>query len=133
MKKVYIPLVVIMLLLAACSNNDEGATPEKLETVPAEYAGQKNPYGPEAAPQGAEVFQVYCASCHGETGHGDGPAGASLVPAPKDLVELQLKVEDDYLFWRISDGKSGTAMVAWKGILTDEQIWQTVAFIRTLK
>ena len=132
MKK-HIVLFLIMLLLAACNINEEEVTPEALETVPAEFAGQKNPYGAEAAVQGAEVFDVYCASCHGEMGHGDGPAGASLVPAPKDLVELQSKVEDDYLFWRISAGKSGTAMVAWKGILTDEQIWQTVAFIRTLK
>ena len=132
MKKLQIVLMVLVILLAACSSEEE-ATPEELETVPAEFAGQTNPYGSEVASQGGEVFQVYCASCHGETGHGDGPAGASLVPAPKDLVELQPKVEDDYLFWRISEGKSGTAMVAWKGILTDEQIWQVVAFIRTLK
>ena len=132
MNKLYIVLILMMSVLAACSS-DETATPEKLETVPAEFAGQKNPYGPEVASQGAEVFEVYCASCHGETGHGDGPAGASLVPAPKDLVELQSKVEDDYLFWRISDGKNGTAMVAWKGILTDEQIWQAIVFIRTLQ
>jgi mono/diheme cytochrome c family protein len=48
-------------------------------------------------------------------------------------VELQSTVADDYLFWRIHNGKTGTAMVAWKGILTDEQIWQVVSFIRTLK
>ena len=132
MNKLFVVLVFLLLVLAACSGEEE-VTPEALETVPTEFAGQKNPYGAEAAVQGVEVFEVYCASCHGEMGRGDGPAGASLVPAPKDLVALQSKVEDDYLFWRISEGKSGTAMVAWKGILTDEQIWQTVAFIRSLK
>jgi len=130
--KYFVLMVLTILLLAGCGGGTT-ATPEVLETVPAEFAGQTNPYGAEAIPQGAEIFQTYCASCHGEAGHGDGRASGSLVPPPKDLVELHPLVGDDYLFWRISGGKSGTAMVAWKGILTDKQIWQTVSFIRTLK
>jgi len=101
--------------------------------VPAEYAGLTNPFGAEAADQGAQIFATNCAMCHGPQGHGDGPAGGSLDPRPKDLAELQVKVGDDFLFWRIHEGKPGTSMVAWKGILSDEQIWQTVSFIRTLK
>ena len=130
--KYFVLMMLTLLLLTACGG-DATATAEVLETVPAEFAGQTNPYGAEAASQGAEIFQTYCASCHGETGRGDGPAGGSLVPLPKDLSKLHPLVGDDYLFWRISEGKSGTAMVAWKSILTDEQIWQTVSFIRTLK
>ena len=125
-------MLLLAGLLVACAD-DETATPQALETVPAEFAGQTNPYGAEAAPQGAEVYQAYCASCHGETGRGDGPASGSLVPPPKNLADLHPKVGDDYLFWRISAGKSGTAMVGWRGILTDEQIWQVVSFIRTLE
>jgi hypothetical protein len=49
------------------------------------------------------------------------------------LANIQAAAGDDFLFWRIREGKPGTSMVAWKGILTDEQIWQTVSFIRTLK
>jgi len=56
-----------------------------------------------------------------------------LDPKPKNLAALQENVADDYLFWRINEGKPGTSMVAWKGILTEEQIWQVVSFIRTLK
>jgi hypothetical protein len=56
-----------------------------------------------------------------------------LVPAPKNLAELQTQVGDDYLFWRINTGKQGTSMVSWKGILTEEQIWQIISFLRTLK
>jgi mono/diheme cytochrome c family protein len=130
--KYFVLMVLTILLLTGCGG-DTTATPEVLEMVPAEFAGQTNPYGAEAIPRGAEIFQTYCASCHGEAGRGDGPASGSLVPPPKDLVELHPLVGDDYLFWRISGGKSGTAMVAWKGILTDKQIWQTVSFIRTLK
>ena len=57
----------------------------------------------------------------------------ALDPAPKNLAELQTRAGDDYLFWRISTGKEGTSMVSWLGVLTEEQIWQAVAYIRTLK
>ena len=131
-KRLFIQLLLMAFLLIACGDG-ETATSETLATVPAEYAGQSNPYGVEAATPGAETYRTYCASCHGESGQGDGVAGAALVPPPKNLAEFQSTVGDDYLFWRISEGKSGTAMVAWKGILTDEQIWQVVSFIRTLR
>ena len=85
------------------------------------------------APRGAEIFKDNCVPCHGATGHGDGPAGTSLAPHPANLAELAPRVEDDYLFWRISTGRDGTAMIAWSGVLTDAQIWDVVAFIRTLK
>ena len=134
MKKLFVSMVLLVLLFSACVESDsQTEETTAIETVPPEFAGQTNPYGAEAATAGAELFQIYCASCHGETGLGDGIAGASLEPAPSNLAELQASVGDDYLFWRIRTGKSGTAMVGWKGILTDEQIWQVVAFIRTLK
>lgn len=137
MWKISFVILVGILFLAACagstgssSSADANAT---LAPVPGEYAGLTNPLGPDAATAGAEVFHTNCEVCHGPQGHGDGPAGQSLEPRPRNLAELQATAGDDYLFWRIHDGKPGTSMVAWKGILTDEQIWQAVAFIRTLK
>jgi len=136
MKKFILVMLVSMFIVAACggsgtsSSADENAT---LAPVPAEYAGLTNPLGPEAADEGAEVFKTNCQACHGPQGHGDGPAGQALDPRPRNLAEIQTEVGDDFLFWRIREGKPGTSMVAWKGILTDEQIWQTVSFIRTLK
>lgn len=137
MKKIlYLLLAVFGLTLAACGPSTAPANPSTtatLEPVPAEYAGRTNPLGADAATAGASVFNTNCSACHGPQGHGDGPAGAALDPAPKNLVELSNITSDDYLFWRISTGRSGTAMVAWKGILTDEQIWQVIAYIHTLK
>jgi mono/diheme cytochrome c family protein len=104
-----------------------------LTPVPSEFAGQTNPFGADAAIKGAEIYRNNCESCHGRRGHGDGPAGTALVPAPKNLALLQTLVGDDYLFWRITGGKDGTAMIAWKDVLTEEQIWQIIAFIRTLE
>ena len=104
-----------------------------LEAVPAEFAGNTNPFGADAASVGEAVFMASCKSCHGPAGHGDGPASSALEPSPKNLAELQSQVADDYLYWRISNGKAGTSMIGWNGILADEQIWQVICFIRTLK
>ena len=131
MKKNFLVLLVLAaLILAACGGSSEPAAPD---TVPAEFAGKTNPLGADAAADGAKVYQVNCEACHGPQGHGDGPAGVVLDPQPKNLPELTAQVGDDYLFWRVSTGKPGTSMAPWAGILTDEQIWQTVAYIRTLK
>lgn len=131
-KDVFVVFMLAALLLAACGGGG-AETVVALDSVPADFAGKTNPLGADAATAGAEVFKTNCAACHGDTGLGDGPAGAALDPAPKNLAELQAQAGDDYLFWRITTGKEGTSMVPWKGILTEEQIWQVVTFLRTLK
>ena len=125
-------LILGALILTACGGGGS-EEPAVLESVPAEFAGKTNPLGADAATDGAKVYQVNCESCHGTQGHGDGPAGVVLDPQPKNLPELAAQVGDDYLFWRVSTGKPGTSMAPWAGILTDEQIWQAIAYVRTLK
>jgi mono/diheme cytochrome c family protein len=131
-KSLFVTLMLTILLLAACGGSKSQATPAP-ESVPAEYAGKTNPFGADAAADGQKVFMANCQTCHGPEGYGDGPAGAALDPAPRNLAEFQPTAGDDYLFWRIATGRPGTAMVAWQGILKEDQIWQVIAFIRTLK
>jgi mono/diheme cytochrome c family protein len=137
MPRVILFFVLSVFVLAACGGAGTGSSDQNgvgtLASVPAEYAGKTNPLGTDAAAEGAKVFHSNCEMCHGPQGHGDGPAGGSLDPKPKNLATLQESAADEYLYWRISEGKPGTSMVAWKGILSEEQIWQVVSFIRTLK
>lgn len=131
-KTLFVLLAIGAVILAACGGSAEPAA-ATLEPVPAEFAGKTNPLGADAATEGAKVFKTNCEACHGPEGHGDGPAGEALDPKPKNLGALQQTAGDDYIFWRVNTGKPGTSMAAWQGILTEEQIWQVVAFIRTLK
>jgi mono/diheme cytochrome c family protein len=152
MKKVLYFAILSLFLLTGCGESNGSSSPEPIATVspvpiatlspvpiatlspvPAEYAGRKNPYGPEAVDEGAKNFKTDCEICHGPQGRGDGSAADSLDPKPKNLAELQKIASDDYLFWRINTGKPDTSMLAWKDILSEEQIWQAIAFIRTLK
>jgi len=135
MKQIVFLMFLGLVILTGCgtsSNSADSNTNATLATVPAEYAGKMNPFGVDVAPEGGKIFHTNCEMCHGPQGHGDGPAGQSLEPKPRNLAVLQKIVGDDYLFWRINEGKPGTPMVAWKGILTEDQVWQVVSFIRTL-
>lgn len=135
----YFLLPILMFLLVGCGGSEPGtAAIEPSNTSidpPAEYAGLSIPNNTDPI-AGEETFQVYCASCHGERGLGDGVASASLDPHPQNLAENQKKMSDAYLFWRIAEGGMmepfSSAMPSWKGILGDDQIWDIVSFIRTL-
>lgn len=136
MKKLLVIVFALIFVLPACgaSPSSTVSTPPKvLPTVPPEFSGKSNPFGADASVAGAVIFKTNCVACHGDNGLGDGPASEALEPRPANLVALHQKVGDDYLYWRINTGVTGTAMPAWKGILSDEQIWDVVAFIRTLK
>ena len=137
MKRIIFAIWTGALLLTACGGAEQASSVDPnatLAPVPEQFAGRSNPFETDATAvtAGAAVFHTNCEACHGPQGRGDGPAGQSLNPPPGNLARLQDQADDDYLFWRIHDGKPGTAMVAWKGILSDEQIWQVVSFIRTL-
>lgn len=142
----FVALLALMgLLLAACGGGNQAAgnghaAEEELETVevPAPYKGMTNPFAGDAAAAeaGKAIYQTNCASCHGDTGQGDGPAGQALDPKPTNLAAKVPEQADDFLFWRISEGGAmepfNSAMPAWKGVLSEEQIWQVITYLRTL-
>ncbi len=136
----FVLLVVLSIMtLSACSSQQASdqttQSSSSLPEPPAEYAGIKMPASSNVA-AGDEPYQIYCASCHGEKGLGDGVAAGSLNPAPQNLAKNQKQMSDAYLFWRIAEGGMmepfKSAMPSWKGILSDEQIWDIVSYIRTL-
>jgi mono/diheme cytochrome c family protein len=59
--------------------------------------------------------------------------GMQLTPPPADLTSEAVQSRlDATLFRRIHDGKANTAMGAWKHSLSDDEIWDVLAYIRTL-
>ena len=84
----------------------------------------------ESVEQGAALFAANCASCHGETGAGDGPLADSL-PAPPANFTVHVPFHPDgVLFAWITDGIRGTGMPAWSPQLSDQERWDLVNFLR---
>jgi mono/diheme cytochrome c family protein len=104
--------------------------------IPAEYAGVSSPVpaDEQSLENGAALYAVHCASCHGDGGMGDGPAGAALDPAPAAIAHTSQMMGDDYLFWRISEGSGSfnTAMPGWKSILAESSRWDLINYVRAL-
>ncbi len=87
---------------------------------------------------GRDVHVKNCQRCHGPQGKGDGPAAKLLKTKPADWTNKQKMsgLSDDYLFKIISGGGGSvgksTLMPAFKGKLSDAQIRDVIAFIRSL-
>lgn len=104
--------------------------------VPEEAEAVANPFPATDASiaAGAGVFATTCAVCHGETGHGDGPGSAALDPKPANLSADHVQANSDgALFWIITHGRTGTAMPPWESVLTEQQRWEVVNFVRTMR
>lgn len=81
---------------------------------------------------GREIYVNTCIRCHGIDGKG--ALGIKLVPPPADLTSSVVQHRlDGTLFRRIHEGKPNTAMGAWKYSLSDEEIWDVLAYVRTLR
>ena len=104
-----------------------------LPPVPAEYADKHMPAGgwtdPKAIEEGAKIYSgesnpvVNCGSCHGKDGQ-PVKKGARDLRDPKNVGRFS----DSFWFWRIAEGIPKTKMKAWKSLLSEEQIWQVMAF-----
>lgn len=64
---------------------------------------------------GKGKYQKYCASCHGQTGKGNGDMAALLVFKPADLTQLKNKNNGEFPFWRVYRAIDGREAVRGHG------------------
>jgi mono/diheme cytochrome c family protein len=109
-----------------------GLTVQGARAIAAVNVRNPIPATAESIDRGQQIYMENCASCHGVSGRGDGPAGLSLVPRPADFrIHLQAGHTDAQLFDWISNGFPGSAMPAWKGTLSDEDRWNVLNYIQS--
>ncbi len=108
---------------------------------PHEYEDLTNPFGNddhEAVEAGEAIYETNCATCHGPKGAGDGLGAEGLDPKPANLADAHMMEElsDGYLFWRVSEGGTfepfNSAMPPWKGVLSEDERWQVITYLRSL-
>jgi mono/diheme cytochrome c family protein len=104
---------------------------------PTAFQNLRNPLPPtpQNAQAGAMVYEAECASCHGASGVAEGPAAAKLNPTPAHLgwlARIPPDRRDGFMYWSIAEGgvPLKTDMPAYKGKLTDQQIWSVIGYIQ---
>lgn len=82
---------------------------------------------------GGTIFSMGCASCHGKDGRSPTNIGKSMYPRVLDLGAPEVQeMTDRELFWIIKNGIRLSGMPGFAKILSDEQIWQTTYYVRSL-
>ncbi len=124
-------MAVGLAVTAAQAQDAKGAPTEWV--APARAAKKKNPIAAEAASleKGKAVYIKECASCHGDTGKGDGSAVKDLEKKPNDLTLAKtLEQSDGALFWKITEGNK--PMASYEKTLSEEDRWNVINYLRTL-
>lgn len=83
---------------------------------------------------GRASYSRYCNACHGLDGTGQGVAFAARMspPAPSLAAQQVQAYSDSQLKWIIENGLWPSGMPGSKGVLTDQQIWSIVLYLRHL-
>ena len=75
--------------------------------------------------KGGQAYAVHCASCHG-------PRGVSVMPGAPNFARGERLMQADFgLLAAIRNGRN--AMPAYVGILSDREILDVIAYLRTLR
>ena len=100
------------------------------------------PANDQVLSEGAELYRVNCAMCHGVEGRGDGPVAEFLLKwnyaRPADLTADATHGRSDGEVFSIIGftlfGQPGLSpMPEYSKMLTEDEIWSLVQYIRTLR
>ena len=80
----------------------------------------------------AQLYQKYCATCHGDNGDAQTRARAGMDPKPRDFTtaEASMELTRQRMINSVTNGRPGTAMMAHKNVLSKTQIASLVDYIR---
>ena len=134
-------LLVLMAMLIAVASAPGAERHMMPPRVPADKLAEARaltspvPDSPDTVEKGKALYagKGGCVNCHGKSGMGDGPAAAALNPSPRNFHHRGFwkhRTEGE-IFWVIKHGSPGTAMIGFKGTLSDEEIWTIIRYLHT--
>ena len=113
MKFISLVPVVMMTISAFAAAQDAAPTPPTVKHVPITNAPSNS---------GKEMFDSYCAVCHGTDGKGNGPAASAMKTPPVDLTLLARKNGGKYPSAHVASVLRGQATLASHGT-ADMPVW----------
>lgn len=131
-------LVIELGLFPIGADNPPGALERRLANLATDaYVSghapkQENPIQPTPAAltEGARLFEQHCAACHGGASPRLSPMRAKFSPPVPQIINRIPGDPDADLWWVTKHGIRMTAMPSWEGILSDDQIWTVIAFVK---
>jgi len=87
--------------------------------------------------KGKALYTLFCAQCHGDDGHGDGPAsikttGGYIRPEPANFEESGGDFTNyGRWVWKVTKGVETTNMPPWEKALDEEEIFQVIFYEQT--
>jgi mono/diheme cytochrome c family protein len=136
-----VALVCTTLVLAGCRVTPPGRAESAVvqwtkHNITVKGTHDKNPIPATAEniEAGKQVFASYCIVCHGRDGQNTGvPFANSISPPIPSLASADIqRYTDGQLRWIIENGISPSGMPASRGILSDDDIWTIVVYLRHL-
>jgi mono/diheme cytochrome c family protein len=139
-----IPWVLLFtapMLALGCKANPPGRLEGRIVTVAKQRflvgnKAQTNPLpaDPGTLAAGKDAFSHYCVACHGLDGQNTGvPFADRMSPPVPSLAAVDVqRYTDGQLKWVIDYGIRPSGMPGSKGILSDEEVWSIVYFLRHL-
>lgn len=132
--------VALLLPVAGCKANPPGKLETRVMTsVKHHWVGNKDAKNPMAATpeniaDGKDAFSHYCVACHGNDGQNTGvPFADRMAPPVPSLASREVQeYSDGQLKWVIDYGIWPSGMPGAKGILSDDEIWSIVVYLRHL-
>ncbi len=128
MTRGHVRVVFVLYLAVVASISAAGiANGRWLQKVPARDHTKTNPYHSqaEAIAAGKRVFRDHCAQCHGK--HAEGMKKRPSL----DSIRIQEQATEGDLHWLLVNGNMRKGMPSWAK-LPDQQLWQTVAYVKSL-
>jgi cytochrome c553 len=120
--------------LVACGGGEPAAE------APAEAPEATTAAAPAPAAFDAQgTFNTVCATCHGTSGLGDGPAGMALDPRPASFSDPEFweTRDDEHIFTVIKEGGAAVGrsplMVGWGASYSDDQIRELVEVVKSFR
>lgn len=134
-------LAAAALLGAACrarppGNFERSLAAQVKRRVTVGGRGDANPIAasPEEIERGRRTFAGFCMVCHGLDGQNTGVpfAGAMSPPVPALASPEVQAYSDGQLHWIVQNGLFPSGMPASRDLLSDEEIWRIVLWLRHL-
>jgi mono/diheme cytochrome c family protein len=102
------------------------------EWVDGHASKQANPFQPttQNLMDGSMTYDKNCAFCHGSLKQPISPMRTKFYPSVPQLLSHTPDDPDANLFYVIKYGIRFTGMPGWDGVLSDDDIWKTVVFLK---